>query len=243
MFFVETLDSIVVSVATAAVIFAYQWVSGWLGLKIPAGRVWGNFRDSRVEVIITTAPETSQGEFSNLVFPAEAVAASEIQTFLARNLGADCRMNFSASFSESKFDRNLVVVGGPVHNHITKLLLENIPEPLGFKFTGHGISVDDGTSFGAVFSEGNTGKEEIKSDIGVVVHVRNPLSEGSFVTLIMGSRTFGCLAAARALLHSETKQFARRVKIFEQYAAIVSCKVTGRTVSGLQLERVWEISA
>lgn len=241
MAFIETVDGILISIVTGAIIFASQWLINWLRLQLPAGRVWGNFRGKRVEIVITTAPEKSPGEFSTLVFPTEAMAGSELQTYLTKFLTSDCRINFSESFPASKYDRNLVVVGGPVHNRVTSLILDKQNRNLGFSFDGHGIVLEDGSIFSADLNVTTTGVKEITSDIGVIVHMKNPLSKDAYLTLLLGSRTFGCLAAARALLHDQTKDFARQVSSFTEYAAVVSCGVAHQTVLSVKIERVWEI--
>lgn len=237
----EVVGDIVISLITAAVIFSSQWIRTWITLRVPAGQIWGNFRKARVEIVITTAPEISAKEFSTLVFPAEAAAASEVQSYLTKTLASDCRINFSANFASSKFDRNLVVIGGPLHNSVTSTLLEKIKTQSGFVFDGHRITLSDGSLYQATVKASDGEQDEILTDFGVVLHTRNPLLSDSYITLLLGSRTYGCLAAARALLHNETKQFAKMVSKFDEYGAVVSCEVAGKTIHALKVERVWEV--
>ena len=239
----EVLGDVVISLITAAVIFSSQWVRTWITLRVPAGQIWGNFRKQRVEIVLTTAPEVSAKEFSTLVFPAEAAAASEVQSYLTKNLNSDCRINFSANFSPTKFDRNLVVIGGPLHNSVTSTLLDKIKNQSGFVFDGHRITLADGALYEATVRAKAGAQDDILTDFGVVLHTRNPLSPDSYITLLLGSRTYGCLAAARALLHNETKQFAQMVSKFDEYGAVVSCEVAGKTIHALKVESVWEVSS
>lgn len=70
----------------------------WVRKRQPARKLWPYRSDRPVQIVMTTSPQSHEDELTTLTYPAEAVAASEIQGFLARYTGAEARLRMSDDF-------------------------------------------------------------------------------------------------------------------------------------------------
>lgn len=201
----------------------------------PARVVWPFEPDDRVEIVMTTAPVEHALEGSTLVYPAEAVAATEIESYLGRTLKVSGRLRVSDRFPSTKWDRNLIVVGGPVHNEVTRRLLDAIQPSL--CFDGYAIVAPSGRRYEA--TSGFDPTQETKHDYGVVFRAPNPYLGASHVTLLMGSRTFGCLIAARAVLRENVREAAGRVSSGRSFGLVASAQVVDGEVQEVSIEESW----
>ncbi len=124
-----------------------------------------------------------------------------------------------------------------MHNSVTRRLLREL-EPR-TTFDGYACVAPDGTRHEAKFGSEADTTGEIVSDIGVIVRAPNPFDDRKHVTLLMGSRTFGCLIAARYLLHDYVREAAARTSASERFELIVKGKVVDGEPQGIELVGVW----
>ncbi len=203
----------------------------------PAGRLWGVLREKRVELVLTTAPESSVRENSSLVFPSEAIAGGEVSSYLTNMLKVECRTRLSGTFPSTSWNRNLIVIGGPVHNKVTRTLLSRLDA--GVEFDGHAIVLADGRRFEAETTVDDGGATAPTSDFGLVIRLPNPFSSKQHVTLLIGSNTHGCLIAARAMLHENVKPSSRAIGGRESFCLLATAHVVSGEVQQVQIVDSW----
>ncbi|QDW31068.1 hypothetical protein FFF93_015810 [Arthrobacter sp. KBS0702] len=203
----------------------------------PAGQLWGVLREKRVELVLTTAPESSPRENSSLVFPSEAIAGGEVSSYLTNMLKVECRTRLSGTFPSTSWNRNLIVIGGPVHNNVTRILLSRLDA--GVEFDGHAIVLADGRRFQAETTVDERGVTAPIADFGLVIRLPNPFSSKQHVTLLIGSNTHGCLIAARAMLHENVKLSSRAVAGKESFCLLATAHVVSGEVQQVQVVESW----
>jgi len=108
----------------------------------------------------------------------------------------DVDMGTSSEFHGGQLlKHNLVCVGGPVNNRVTRHILDRVSLPV--HFDGYTVVSDaSGKRYEATVDNATN---KIVRDVGVVVFIRNPFEPRSSVALLMGARTFGVAACSHVL--------------------------------------------
>ena len=234
-------DGVLGNLAASAVAFTLGLVARrlWTTVRLrrPAGRLWGVMAGKRVEIVMTTAPERSADEHTSLVYPADAIAATEIAAFLTQTLKADCRLRLANAVPATSWDRNLIVIGGPVHNETTRKLLADTGS--GVTFDGNTIVLENGNRYLAETSVNERGETVIDRDFGLVLRTPNPYRSSEFTTLLIGSRAPGCLVAARALLHENIRSSSRSIRSAGRFGLVASARVVDGQVQEVSVVESW----
>lgn len=181
----------------AALASLARWVRIQMRTRNPASRIWCLNRNLPVHIIVSQDDNADTREFIVKVYAADYLAAVEARVMITETLRVrDVDLMTSGEFGRGLLlKHNLVCVGGPVNNRITRLLLERVRIPV--HFDGYTVVSDvSGERYDAVVDPLTS---KIIRDIGVVVLDRNPFADNSYVTLFMGARTFGVAACSRVL--------------------------------------------
>jgi hypothetical protein len=175
----------------------------WMRSTRPGRSLWCLNERLQTTIVITSGPVADPLELTDIVYPAEARAAAEIEFYLHQIYGdAVIRMSTSSTVSGDQLRANLILIGGPMHNEVTRRALERLRLPL--RFEGYDL-VSGEERWQARISASN----KIETDLGLVVLASNPFYPRGRLVFIAGCRTFGCLAGARALLGEEVVQTLR----------------------------------
>jgi hypothetical protein len=180
----------------AALAGAYRTITHYWRVRRPAARIWRHSRACAFHIITAQDDTDPASEYTPKVYPAEYAAALAARTLLTNNLKVrDVKVWTSDRFPTSNILENLVCIGGPVHNEVTKRTLARLHLPV--EFVGHDlVSRLSGKTYRA---EIDPTSQRITRDIGVVIVARNPRGQANpdtCVILLMGARTFGCEGAA-----------------------------------------------
>ena len=203
--------------------FATRSLYNYFLSRRPAMRVWKLARNAEVTIITASAKDRDDEEFTITVYPAEYTAATELAAFITGPL--KCRVKKILAAADHPLDAtledNMMVIGGPVHNRVTKLLLERMT--IDYYFDGYSLvhrptderynARDDGTS--------------IVEDYGLIVLGKNPFNDRSRVILLMGCRTYGCIAAARMLIGDKVREVSRNLADTSEACLVVQTDVVG----------------
>lgn len=181
----------------------------YLRTKRPAQNLWKIKEKDRVSFVITSSPVPDPAEYSDLVYPAEARGIGEIEAFLQQTFkGIEPRVALSNSTHAEHLRQHLIVIGGPVHNQVTREALEHMNTSLAH-FEGNKLVMKAGewTQEAVVDDEGG-----ITRDVGLVIMSKNPWNPKKRLVVLAGSRTYGSLAAARAVVRSDVKSTQKAIK-------------------------------
>jgi hypothetical protein len=181
----------------AAIGVSYRWIRTQVLTRRPALRIWSIDKSLPVHIITAQDDSDFSSEFTVKVYPAEYLAAVEVRSLLSDTIRhSDVNLLTSNEFRMGPFlHHNLVCIGGPVHNRVSRVLLERLTIPVTFdEYTV--VSGVTSKRYSAVIDPAS-GK--ITRDVGVLVLDQNPFQESSLAALLMGARTFGCPASSRVL--------------------------------------------
>jgi hypothetical protein len=181
----------------AALAGSARWLQVQVRTRNPASRIWCLNRSMPVHIIVSQEDAADVRELIVKVYAADYLAAVEARALVTDTLRIrEVDMVTSSEFRQGQlFRHNLVCVGGPVNNRVTRLLLQRITVPV--HFDGYAVvSEVSGQRYEAIIDQ-QTNK--IIRDVGVAVMVRNPFEPSSSVVLLMGARTFGVAACSHML--------------------------------------------
>jgi hypothetical protein len=135
---VEILLLIVGGIIGVAADEIWKQVNRYVRNARPAGVLWGWVKEggSPTRIVISTCPTDDPSEYTDTIYPQEARAASEVESYLKSALSAEVRLLLSARVGGA-INNNLIVIGGPNHNHVTRRV---VPQPsLPFSFDGYAL--------------------------------------------------------------------------------------------------------
>ncbi len=165
-------------------------------------KIW-NFRQGGVRIILSSL----KGEcdhYGNATGTGEILGLSVLMPILHSVYAPESLAVELSDYSEPKlYERcNLILLGGPKRNHVTKHALKALKEKglLGFEFRDHKLyDLGSEESYEARFEDGF-----IKEDFGLVIKAPNPFREDRLLYILAGCRTFGVYAAASILTAHES---------------------------------------
>jgi hypothetical protein len=145
----------------------------YLLVRFPSAKVW-RLKKGRAVHVITSQDEGTDSEYSIRLFAVDFEAAVDVRNFVKEKLKYPAvRLSTSLAFnSKSHLSDNLVAVGGPNFNRITKLLLERLQLPVSIEDYAI-VSARTGRRYEAMLDET---RQLIVRDVGLVVVADNPFS-------------------------------------------------------------------
>jgi hypothetical protein len=226
---VGLIVGLIVTAITFLAAVPYARVRRWSELQRPGRRVWRLPRGAAVSIVTAEGPEPDSTEYTITVYPAEYAAATEIAHYLGSELRCDVeRICTSSEFPPDHAIRgNLVLIGGPVHSPLTRMMLERTQVPFHFEeYTL--VNSQSGERFDAEIKDG-----VVTSDVALVVVTDNPFNPSNRVVMVAGCRTYGCIAGARQLIYPAVLRISRKVANSSYF--VVRSEVLGRYVSEAQV--------
>lgn len=172
-----------------------------------------------------------------------AIAAIAPSLSRAYGTGLDnyrLRMSFDCDLADPLYHGDLVTIGGPKTNEVTRLVLERIAAVLPEGFSFETARDGDGTSDRIVW-EGATVDGATPGEVhGVVIRCANPLGRRGILTVLAGMGTFGTEAAAVAIttdprLRPGLSESLHRTRF--AYVALVRGEITERASGIPRLHR------
>jgi len=180
-------------------------------------------------------------EASGLVGTGDAIAAGKVHGYL-QNLGVEnCEIVSAHNYPGTKLGKNLVLVGGPDANSVTKKVMEKLSTRLQLGDPSrHIISIVDSVS-GEVFNPTVSSAGEVTSDHGLVLRTANPFNPKAFVLVLAGSFGQGTLAAA-LFVDQEDLLSQKTFGSFKAFEALVKSDVIDHWPQAPKLLQVHELS-
>lgn len=180
-------------------------------------------------------------EASGLVGTGDAIAAGKVHGYL-QGLGAEnCEIVSAHNYPGTKLGKNLILVGGPDANSVTKKVMEKLSTRLQLGDPSqHTVSVIDSAT-GEVFNPTLSPAGEVTSDHGLVLRTANPFNPKAFVLVLAGSFGQGTLAAA-LFVDQEDILSQKTFGSFKAFEALVKSDVIDQWPQAPKLLQVHELS-
>jgi hypothetical protein len=173
-----------------------------------AWRFWRPFLLSDVTVVVDKFDKFPDWEPSGLVGVGGMQATVEIRALLddlgLRGAGRNVKIIYSDQAQGNLHESNLVCIGGPDANCITRLITDRLNYTLSLGIPDdNDITIRDLSDGGKSFlpDEHWVGeKKVVTQDHGVIIKVKNPFNQRRRVLIVAGTYGYGTWAAAK-LLH------------------------------------------
>ncbi len=230
--------SYIIGLLTLATPYGVSKFIRWKNTTRPFGRFWSPMVAGGLSII--TAAEEREPEIKSQVFDFLAVndAITKFKTFLGQEF-----VPFTCDATSTEcLSRNLLLVGGPIPNDVSKELMKSpsvryvfrvndSPESLG-KLEGNDIVDRKDTGF---VRRPEFEDSVVKQDCGIITKCANPFHSGRQAVIVAGCYGWGTWAALESLLNPKNLAFllGKRARYFQ---VLVSVSVFRRLPQEPRLE-------
>jgi hypothetical protein len=168
-------------------------------------RFWRPLISGDVKIVVDRFSEFNSWEPSGLVGVGGMQATAEIVALLddlgIRNIGRRVDIVYHDRVDGSDYSSNLICIGGPDANSVTKLMLQRlnssillgVPEQYNIAIT----DLKTGHRYHPVIESTDQGGTRVLFDHGVIIKAANPFNRKHCVLVVAGSFGFGTWAAAK----------------------------------------------
>lgn len=206
--------ALIVGLVVSGVLAVARW---WFVRRSPARRTFRYPPNQRVLVVVSESGPVRTDEYCR---PTTGIGQVHALLVLADTLANgyqpprvdDLRLADEALGVEN--DQNLLLLGGPKTNKVTRRMLEKLDGRLPFRVDGVDI-IWDGEAF-----TGEEDGDDVIRDFGFVVRCANPFDPRTRVVIIGGSHTYGTAAGAVWL-----DRFGSDRRLAEDLAVLVEAPV------------------
>ncbi|UQU68228.1 hypothetical protein COUCH_18935 [Couchioplanes caeruleus] len=187
-----------------------------------ARQFWGRMATRGVTVVLGAQDRAALGQWepSGLVGMGDVVGLITIQREL-QEIGCSVRVLSVGSLAPEDHERDLILLGGPDTNELTRATMERFTDELSITVPGakvHDVTLRDSVS-GDDFVPRRGADGSLTLDYGLVVRTPNPLSNGrrTEVLILAGCWGYGTAGAAEAVCDSDFLQHAvvKETRFFE----------------------------
>jgi hypothetical protein len=247
-FFNSNLTAIMIGILTSVIVLLLQTVvrtsslalAAWLGRTGTIAPIWG-FKDAkRIHIVSGSLEGLGAKTPQAILMGPDADAANECFATL-RNLRPSSKLvrEYSPYYPEEQLKEDMVSIGGPVNNSVTRRLMAYISEKVSFE-PESGDLLDKFSTASKRYEATYDDNDVILSDYGLILKIPNPFDITREVMVLAGCDTPGVLAAARSIsLNPEgktaTKAMRKSLRRFayfrdNSFVAIVKCNVIGNEI-------------
>lgn len=164
----------------------------------PARRFWKPFAKDNVRIVIGRFSHLKGYEQSGFLAVGDAMALAELQTFLRTLKFENVIFEYDDQLKGDDLKTNLILLGGPDANRITKEVAPRINTSLRFGNPEKlEIAITDTVEKTIYAPLGRLGKDDILLDYGLILKAENPFDTSKQVMIIAGSFGFGTWAGVR----------------------------------------------
>lgn len=134
-------------------------------------------------------------------------------------------INLSINQIQNLIEKDLILLGGPKNNEISRLLIKKIAPVKRVIQTNDGIEWNNNGNY-EIYTPVVESKK-VKKDYGLVIQMPNPFDSNkkSFITLFSGCHTYGTVAASKYFTEHYIKEVGFLKKKWETVFLIVECDV------------------
>jgi hypothetical protein len=209
--------------------------------------IWHHDRAEKIFVVAPELPDTEQLRYARPDSPnyvrlaryADLDAFFEMYNALTR-MGYHNLSHRSASEPGIGPARNLLLIGGPSWNLITRTFMHRLRLPITQRMEPAGkpdiFTMSDGNAAEPTVIDLGESQEQVLEDVGLFVRARNPTNPDTDVTICSGIFTHGVLGAVRAFTNpnvagENVETIRERLGQTNSFAVLFQVDVTGGRVT------------
>ncbi len=165
-----------------------------------AQRFWKPFDDGDLQVVLGRFSEFQSFEETGLIAGGDAIGLIELSSFFGVLDLRDFRVAYADRMAGDALRTNLVVIGGPDANSVSKAILPQINSTLRFGNPDqYEIALHDLVEKKRYAPFRLIGSSELSRDYGLIVKTRNPFDNSRWLLFVAGSFGYGTWAGIRFL--------------------------------------------
>ncbi len=238
--FAGIIASIIVLSLQGVVKTVSMMIAAFITLKWQLRLIWCFEKPNRIYVVSGSILGVNENVKSVILAGPDADAAN----MLIGTLGllypeAEVKHMYSSSFMREFYKEHLVIVGGPVNNDCTALILDQLKEYI--MFNNELEMVVSSNKYTTLYNK----EDHPVKDYGAIIKIKNPFSPSKDVVMAIGCDTHGVLAAASLLSSRPDDKKAKSMlkksmgirRYFQKisFIAVVECEVLGNDISKVEL--------
>lgn len=231
---IELIAELIAFILGIAVAWGYSRVAKML----PAKMLWRLYDPKRAVICVATSARIHTGKYLR---PSTGIGQVRALAIIASSLDAAYKkvntknIILSDEPLRTKLENDLILLGGPKNNAVTKDFLERFKKNCEISQDETGICLKlERTPLNYIPVSVS---DQIVRDYGLIVRTRNIFSNGKTVCLFSGGHTYGVVAAAIHFTQNYRGFFKLYKIIKPTLVAIVSCEVKDDCPVNIRLEQ------
>lgn len=223
------LENFAASVVLLTAGWSFNYLKRRLMLVRPVKKLWGIADPDRLIICTATSAYTDAGEYTR---PATGLGQVRALGYAVESLGKAYDVHienvlFSMEELQDRLERDIIVLGGPKNNRITRKFLDKLT-PMQIADQVGGVIFWKVAGEEGEFRPATDGNRKVTMDYGLIIRCANPFADESRPTsfcLFSGCHTYGTIAAARYF----TENYIRECRGWHfpsgNIAMVVACEV------------------
>ena len=211
-------------------------------LKNPVKRLWKISDPKKLIICAATSTKTDTGQYFR---PATGIGQLRALGQIIESLSKAYIIRIqnillSIDQIQMQIENDLILLGGPKNNEISKLFLDKI-KYLNIVYQEN--SIINWTKGSKTFAySGKTEKRKVIKDYGLAIRMKNPFdsSKNTFISLFSGCHTYGTIAAAQYFTEHYVKKTKGLKKVKENLFILVECDVIDGFPIDIKLREIYE---
>lgn len=198
-----------------------------------AKRFWRPFLREPIQIVMGHHMNFRGYEPSGFIGVGNAFALNELQLFLKELEVSIYNVKLANQIDDRDLTHNLILLGGPDGNAITKAVLSHLSSTYRFGNDSiHEVAIYDSTDRAKVYAPQvqvtSDGSADLVNDCGLIFKAPNPFCDGKEVLIFAGSFGYGTWAGARLMSTLATFR-DRRFRELEHFECLIETEVVLKT--------------
>ncbi|MCH8903916.1 MAG: hypothetical protein IIA45_08390 [Bacteroidetes bacterium] len=240
------IENIIIGIVTSFIWFALGIMvvkfSSFYLFKNPVKRLWRIKDPQKLIICASTSSKTDTGEYYR---PATGIGQLRALGQIVESLGKSYNIRIqnillSIDQIQKQIENDIILLGGPKNNEITKLFLDKI-KALDIVHQKNSTIFWNKGKTNVEYSGVTEGKEVIK-DYGIAIRMKNPFDSNkqTYISLFSGSHTYGTIASAQYFTEHYIKKTKGIKKIKENLFMLVECDVIDGFPVDIKIKEFYE---
>lgn len=240
------IENIIIGIVTSFIWFllgiASVKVSKYYLLKNPIKRLWKIKDPKKLIICASTSTKTDTGEYYR---PATGIGQLRALGQIVESLGKSYNIRIqnillSINQIQKQIENDIILLGGPKNNEISKLFLEKIKSLNIVNQQNSTIYWHNGKD---IFEYSGVSKNKVViKDYGIAIRMKNPFDsqKKTFISLFSGSHTYGTIASAQYFTEHFIKKTKGIKKVKENVFMLIECDVIDGFPVDIKLKEYYE---
>lgn len=217
-------------------------LSNFYLLENPIKRLWKIKDHKKLIICASTSTKTDTGEYYR---PATGIGQLRSLGQIVESLGKayDIKIQnilLSIDQIQSQIESDIILLGGPKNNEITKLFLDKI-EPLKIVYQENSTIYWKNNEIDIEYS-GIIKDKKVVKDYGIAIRMRNPFDsrKQTYISLFSGCHTYGTIASAQYFTEHFVKKTKGIKRVKENVFILVECDVIDGFPIDIKIKELYE---